>query len=205
METLITNTTTFINELVKDVMLPIIIDYISQHENPHAITQQELEEVLNLNNPKYGSHSKRSTVSVETDYNKKCIWEYKRGKSKGDLCGKPVVRNENYCSTCIKRSFFNPKRVNNDVTKSAIIFDDIPKSAENDNQSVELEVYDANNNLLINYDTNFIFKRYDDDTFKITGRADNINKDYVHKLTQEDIIMAKQLNYSIDEEGSEQN
>ena len=199
METLITNTTNFVNELVKDVLLPIVVDYINQHDQPQSITTDELEQVLQLNT----KFIKRNSVPIETDYNKKCIWEYKRGKSKGDLCGKPTVRGKNYCSTCIKRSVFTPKQVSQDVTKTQIIFDDIPKSAENDSQNLDLEIYDEDNNLFKNQCTNFVFKR-DGDEFKLIGKADN-TKDLIHKLTQEDIIKANQLNYPIDEDFLEEN
>jgi hypothetical protein len=198
METLTSNTIGFVNALVKEIVLPIVVDYVGQHDNPRAITRQELEEVLQLNNSKYNLTKK--SAAVETDYNKKCIWIFKRGDHIGDYCGKPVVSGKNYCSSCIKRSVFTPKTKKTIQNSShSIIFEDIPKSSENDNHDIDLEPYDEANKLFINRANNFIFRCIDEKNANVIGKADNI-KDLIHKLTQEDILKAQDLKYSIDEQ-----
>lgn len=194
MEILTQNTINYINELIKNVILPIVVDYVNDHDK-QDITVNELEEVLQLNNSKYSHYQVNKKGSSESDYNKKCIWEYKKGKNKGELCGKPTIKNTNYCSTCIKRSVITPKQSSEDFVKSQINFDDFPMSTENDIFNLDLEDYDADNNLFINQASNFIFKRYDENTFKIIGKADNTKNNLMYKLTHEDIIKINTMKY----------
>jgi hypothetical protein len=199
MEILIQNTSNYVNDLVKSVLLPVIVDYVNQQDGD--ITIQDLEEVLQLNNTNYIPYQslKKNSIHYESDYNKKCIWEYKRGKSKGNLCGKPTIKNSNYCSTCIKR-FVTTQKQTDHSTKSHPIFDDIPKSSENDVYNLDLEVYDEDNHLYKDQYHHFVFKRYDEKDFRIIGKADNTKENLIHKLTNEDVMKAKSFNYAIDEE-----
>lgn len=198
MEILLQNTSNYINDMIKSVLLPMIVDYANQQEGD--ITVQDLEELLQLNNTNYIPYQslKKNVNHYEADYNKKCVWEYKRGKSKGHLCGKPTIKNSNYCSTCIKRFVTNQKQT--EQSKSHSIFDDIPKSNENDVYNLDLEVYDQDNNLYKDQCHHFVFKRYDEKDFRIIGKADNTKEHLIHSLSNEDVIKAKSFNYTIDED-----
>jgi hypothetical protein len=200
MEAITQNTVQYINDLVKNIVIPPLVDYINE-QYQQSLTYKELEEVLQLNKTKFVNYQpKKSIQSNGSNYNKKCIWEYKRGKYKGDLCGKPTVDDSEYCSTCIKRSSFTAKPSSNNHSKLEIIPSEFPQSMEKDVVQTDLEVFDAENDLYKDQRFNFIFRKHDEETLYIVGRGDYKNEKMIHKLTHEDLIKIQSLNYLVDED-----
>ena len=174
------------NEIVINNLLPIIIDYINK-QYQLEITSKELEGVLE--NTKW--------LSTPT-YSKTCLWEYKRGKRKYEPCGKPTVNKTNYCSVCIKRSALKPKQLNQVKPKN--FFEELPINNVNDGYKLELEVFDKQLQLYKERYLNFIFKREDQNHFKLIGKSDYTHDKMVLQLTHEDILKAKALNLPMDED-----
>lgn len=199
MDIINTDTTTFITDLIRNVVLPTVTVYVNDNYNIN-ITTKELEETLKLPNSKYFSNFNQNThfkKNSSNNTNKKCIWEYKRGKLKGDLCGKPTYDDTNYCSACIKRSALSIKKnVDVDDKNDDFSFMDMPKSNLTDNViEYDLEIYDSEKNLYKDK-YNFIYKRESDDKITIVGLLDYISE-RMHDLTEEDYIKAKSLNLPV--------
>lgn len=108
-DTLTSQTTSFLSELIKTVFLPQVVKYMNERTTEEPLSVDELSKVLYLQNLKITHNTK----SLYTNSNKKCIWEFKRGKTKGNICNKPTVDNSDYCSSCIKRVTFKKQNPSN--------------------------------------------------------------------------------------------
>ena len=190
MDIITTSTISHLNDLVINGLIPIFVEYINNQYHID-ITEKELEVVLQ--NSKYT----KTNVDV-TNYNKKCIWEFNRGKSKGDLCGKPTVGKTNYCSACIKRSVLKPKQ--NASVKTESFFDELPTTnTTTEGYKLEMRVFDEELGLYKDCYHNFIFKRENEDSFKLIGKSDYTHDKMVLQLTHEDVLKAKALNFPMDD------
>jgi hypothetical protein len=110
-DTLTLQTTSFISELIKTVFLPQVVKYVNERNDDEPLNVEELSKVLYLPNLKITHNTK----ALFTNSNKKCVWEFKRGKTKGNICNKPTVDNSDYCSSCIKRVTFKKQNASQDL------------------------------------------------------------------------------------------
>jgi hypothetical protein len=110
----------------------------------------------------------------------KCMYQYKRGENKGQLCGKPVAEGTNYCSNCLK-------------TRKNLGLDSHNSIEERDllvNNSLTVVVHDESRHLYRDPNTNFIIYQTASRPPTAIGQLVN-NK--IHPLTDPQIQMATEL------------
>jgi len=203
-ETLNTQTSNFINELVRNTFIPRIAKYINERESNEVVTTDELCKVLLLPSLKLNTQSHKNT-SINS--NKRCVWEFKRGKSRGEVCNKQTVENSDYCSSCIKRVTF-PRKLNNmnqDLTLNTITLNDLPVTGCGETPLLQAKPYDKTRGLH-KLDVNSYIVRFDkiekrDETgsdfdMYIVGKIDE--DDQFIKLTTHEFEQAVEDGYLVD-------
>jgi hypothetical protein len=189
----ITNETNFfVNDLLKNTIFPNIITFINNKYDV-SVTLKELEDEFLLHQVK----NKKVISYYGQEAYETCIWEYKRGPEKGQLCGKIAVSGKKYCTTCLKRpGLSKPEKVKKSAFVEPVDIDVMPKSNDGQILAFDVEVYDADKGQYINRATNFILQQDEKGIYTI-GKADYTNEKIINKLTEEEITIAKSLNFPI--------
>lgn len=187
-------TTNFVNSLLKDKILPKIVKYVNERESITPLHSNELVEYLLLPNLKTTTHIKHNS-------NKLCIWEFKRGKYRGDSCGKPTIDGSDYCSSCSKRLFLKKQHNQNNSNISNIVLNDILIS---DDSSTKLDVIPIKGKLNVFRDENNYVMRVDKSNdsdvgvMYVIGKFNNENQEII-PLTEQEIEDAENEGYLVDE------
>jgi len=198
-DTLSSQTSYFITDLIKSLFLPQIVKYLNDRQSDDIPTVEELTKVLYLSNVKITQGK-----SVYTNSNKKCVWEFKRGKTKGNVCNKPTMENSDYCSSCIKRVTFKKQNLSNsELTISNNITYDLPIVGCNEITALDAKPYDKSRGLY-QCNNSYIFRleksntKDDVDNMYIIGKLDE-NEELI-KLSNEEFDQAVNDGYLIDKE-----
>lgn len=197
LDTITNNTNLHINELLSTIVLPQIIVYCNE-KYKLDLTIQELENVLLLNQAKYEPIiNKKRKKHVLNKEGRHCSWEFKRGDLKGTHCTKTAIENSKYCSSCSKRDVIvaTEKNNKNNVVKNLSI-ENMPKSLEGNVKLINVYLFDAEKGHFKDRNHGFIFKKNENDVIYIIGKVEGLN-DTIQTLTEEDIVIAKELNYPI--------
>ncbi len=189
-DALTTQTIAFVSDLIKNTFIPRIVKYINERESNDLLTVDELTKVLTL--PKLNTH--KST-------NKKCIWEFKRGKYRGNVCDKQTVDGSDYCSSCIKRLPCPRKQSSNkDLNVSnTMTLSDMPEC--NGEPLLNAQPYDKERGLFKCDGNSYIFRFLKIDNSKImdmyiVGKTDDYGK--LVKLSDEEFEQAVEEGYLVE-------
>jgi hypothetical protein len=145
-DTLTSQTTSYVNELIKNIFLPRIVKYVNERDTDDLLTTDELSKVLSLPVLKLTQSHKNHSNSYSS---KRCIWEFKRGKSRGDVCNKQTVEGSEYCSSCIKRVTFS--RSSNNFEESNVndtSLTSLPVSGGDEKAVLDAKFYDKERGLI---------------------------------------------------------
>ena len=97
-----TQTCQFVDQLLKQQLLPAITDYLNRQYQIH-VTVDEL----------YALSAKpiaAEPVVIPLLQSTTCIWKSNHGKSQvGKVCGKPTANGTEYCSACLKKKTVQKK------------------------------------------------------------------------------------------------
>lgn len=145
-DTLTSQTTSFVNELIKNIFLPRIVKYVNERDTNDLLTTEELSKVLSLPVLKLNAQSHKTPSNSFSS--KRCVWEFKRGKSRGEVCNKQTVEGSEYCSSCIKRVTFSRKSNNyEEADENDKSLTNLPVSGGGENAVIDAKFYDKERGL----------------------------------------------------------
>jgi hypothetical protein len=200
-DTLTTQTTTFITDLIRTNFLPQIVRYINEKKNDDILTVDELSKILYLPYTKISNQSIKNNLYINS--NKKCIWEFKRGKYRGEVCNKQTVENSDYCSSCIKRVTFNKKQnINQNLSiTNNISLNNLPASGCGEIPALDAKPYDKARGLYKCDFNDYIFRFEKSETqdfldMYILGKINQ--EEQLIKLSDEEFEQAVEDGYLID-------
>lgn len=183
-DTLTSQTTAYVNELITNIFLPRIVKYVNERDPEELLTTKEVSKVLSLPvlKPKNTSFS-----------SKRCIWEFKRGKYRGEVCNKKTVEGSEYCASCIKRITFTRKTSYEELSTN----DSIPLSEGE--KVLDTKFYDKERGLI--HFNSYIIRIHqcngESDMF-IVGKLNEY--DQLVKLTPEECAIVTEDGYLIDDD-----
>lgn len=187
-------TTTYISDLIKSHVLPVIVIYVNTHDGP--ITVEKLEELLQLQITK-------TSYTTKTVSSNKCAWVFKRGKFNGTLCGKSTVEGSDYCNACSKRRTGIKENNAESNLMSTLSIDNLPKSGIK-NPLISVTPFNVEKKLFRDDVTNYILKieKLSDDKQDITliGILDDGDEERINRLTNDEISKARYNGFLVDEE-----
>lgn len=162
-------TSTFINELIKNYVLPTIITHVNEKYNIN-ITLEELFNLLELTNLK-------SKYKPKLNLQKQCIWKFKKGELEEYFCGKPTVEGSDYCVSCNKRYNKKIQTLSNNIISP----NDLPKSNYSYKPILNVSVFDKEKQLFIEPLYNYIIhakQTKDGKINEIVGKKSTLYKTY---------------------------
>ena len=210
LDILATQTTTLITDFVRNQIVTKIVDYVNSTDDEITtdiiMKYLSLPEVKSYSNTGSNSTYHKKSTTFSSSNTKFCIWEYKRGKSKGDLCDKPVVEGHDYCSSCLKRPILLTSKktdsLNNRLsTKNMSV--EFPKSRSDDTISLDVLEYDKEKGLYIDIHNNFMLHISDKNIVYAIGKHDPSTK-ITNMLTDEEKNIAKDEGYEIYENAEDE-
>ena len=194
-DTISSQTYNYVGDLIRNLILPRIVNYVNDREEDDQVTVEELEKMLSLQTVK--SYAVKQTPS---NAKKRCIWEFKRGKVKGSICDKPALEGSDYCSYCSNRECIKSKKNSANSTANASL--DLPKSART-SPLVDVIVYNQEKNLFLDEVNNYIFlQEYNEEGEPtraiLVGKLDY--SDGIQRLTNDEVYKATSDGVLVDEE-----
>ena len=198
-DNIISQTSSFVSELIKTNILPKIVKHVN-HRNTHdELTVEELEHMLSLQTVK--THYTVKPITNST--NKKCAWIFKRGKASGESCDKPTIEGSDYCTYCSKRPCFKTKQGSSDQSASTISANQLPKSGCHI-PLIDVVVYNKEKDLYLDEINNYIFtKEYiseDQTNIILIGKLDDSDGERINRLTNEEVCKANFDGFTVNEE-----
>lgn len=197
LDTMANNTNLHINELLNTIVLPQLAVYVNEKFNTTEETQvtaQEFEAVLSLNQAKFEQvNNKKRKKHILNKEGRQCSWEFKRGELKGTNCKKVAIEGSPYCPTCSKREIVIATQKNNKNVAKNFSIENMPKSVESNIKKIDVQKFGDNYKDC----HGFVFKR-DNGVISVFGKTEGLN-DTIQNLTEEDIMIAKELGYPLSE------
>lgn len=192
------NTSGQINEMIKNNVLPQIVNYVNKHSE-RTFTVQELEDVLLLHQVNYTPIvTKKRKKHVLNKEGKSCQWEFKRGDTKNTFCGKVAIEGSDYCAACSKRKVVVQSQNSTKNSTKSFSIENLPKSSESDYRIIDAHSFDEKRSLVHNRMHNFII-HVDGKTFHVVGTGDPLDSKAMKKLTEEDIVRCNEIGYPYNE------
>jgi hypothetical protein len=166
------------NEQSGDHFMMGILNYLSEEIFPVIVNDLQsrgieisIEELITM------------MMEPKSDLNTdKCIYQYKRGENKGQLCGKPVTEGMSYCSNCIKT------RKNLGMDQQNLTDEQIDRGERGN--SLTVVVHDESRHLYRDPNTNFIIYQTQCRAPTVIGRLCN---DKIIPLTESEFNIASEL------------
>ena len=197
-DTIVSQTSSFVSELIKNNILPKIVKYINTRDNYSKLTVEELEQMLSLQTVK----THYTTKQIPNTTNKKCAWIFKRGKASGESCDKPTIEGSDYCTYCSKRPCFKTTKESSD-SSNKLSSDRIPKSGCHI-PLIDVVLFNKEKELYLDEINNYILKKEvseeGENIITLIGKLDDSDGQRINRLTNDEVCKATFDGFTVDEE-----